>query len=183
MLTLGNPLKGPQALWNPALCRCNSILLYPVSKQKAAAIFKPAAVFRLSKTPGGIGGPQPSDYQTVSGDMYCGPNPTFGRVWASALRSASRCPRASVRFAHPSGRNGTLAQQGIPIAVCHPASRRLLGKRCNFVKKAAAGVFFDELKLLPFSNRQQFFVVLLTFSRIRHPWGRHFPLFVIGFSL
>ena len=59
--------------------------------------------------------------------------------------SASRCPRASIRFAHPSGGFGTLAQQGAPIAVCRPGSRRLLGKRCKTRQKSCRWQFFDDL--------------------------------------
>jgi len=65
-------------------------------------------------------GPQPSDCQSETSGVYCGPVPTFGRDWASALRCALRCPRASVRFAHPSGGNGnigTLCTSGLPDAV------------------------------------------------------------------
>ena len=35
---------------------------------------------------GGIGGPQPSDCRSETSGVHCGPNPTFGRFWASALR-------------------------------------------------------------------------------------------------
>ena len=44
-----------------------------------------SSAFRLSKTPRGVGGPQPSDCKSETSDMHCGPKPTCGRLWASAL--------------------------------------------------------------------------------------------------
>ena len=35
-------------------------------------------------------GPQPSDCQSETSGVHCGPNPTCGRLWASALRERYR---------------------------------------------------------------------------------------------
>ena len=58
---------------------------------------------------------------------------------AAALRLSIRNQRRVRWF-----RNPCVAR--VPIAVCRPGSRRLLGKRCKVVKKDAVGEFFDELR-------------------------------------
>ena len=106
-----------------------------------------AGAFQTVKEPlGGIGGPQPSDcFPKPAACIAAQTQPSVG-FGLRRCGSVLRCPHASVRFAHPSGGFGTLAQQGFLSPF---AARRAEGEKANgakVVKKVAIGEFFDELQ-------------------------------------
>ncbi len=98
---------------------------------KQASGCEPDACFRLSTNPRGVGGPQPSDCKSETSDMHCGPKPTTGRLWASALRERYRAVLTPRFTAFTLPVVSEAYEVSIPIAVCRPGSRRLLGKRCK----------------------------------------------------